>query len=100
MKIVGVVGGIAPESTIDYYRSIIGAYRARVEDGSYPQVLINSIDLTGMLALIADRPALTNLLVREVERLARAGADFAVMASNTPHLVFEEVSQRASIPMI
>lgn len=100
MKVVGIVGGIAPESTIDYYRSVVATYRARVGGESYPQVLINSIDLTGMLALIADRPALADLLVREVERLARAGADFAVMASNTPHLVFEEVSRRSPIPMI
>ncbi len=36
----------------------------------------------------------------EIERLARAGADFALIAANTPHLVFDEVQRRSSIPML
>ncbi len=46
------------------------------------------------LAQVAD------YLVTEIERLARAGADFALIAANTPHLVFEEVQRRSSIPML
>ena len=57
MKTLGIVGGIGPESTIDYYRLLIAAYRKRVPDGSYPQILINSIDLKRMLDLIAANDA-------------------------------------------
>jgi aspartate/glutamate racemase len=35
MKTVGVIGGIGPESTIEYYRQPIAAYRALKPDGSY-----------------------------------------------------------------
>lgn len=52
MRTLGIVGGIAPESTIDYYRSIVQLYRERRPDGSYPPIMINSIDLTRMLGLI------------------------------------------------
>jgi hypothetical protein len=37
MKTVGIVGGIAPESTIEYYRLIIASYRGKKQDGSYPE---------------------------------------------------------------
>src|SRR6266542_436684 len=88
METVGIVGGIAPESTVDYYRSIIAAYRERRLDGSYPSIIINSIDMQHMLALAAtDLPGLAEYLAAEVRRLARAGADFALLASNTPHIV-------------
>lgn len=30
MKTVGIVGGIGPGSTVEYYRSVIGAYRERL----------------------------------------------------------------------
>ena len=45
MKTLGLIGGVGPESTIEYYHTIIALYRARITDGSYPQFIINSIDL-------------------------------------------------------
>jgi aspartate racemase len=101
MKRVGIVGGIAPESTIEYYRLILASYRSRSSSAANPSIIINSIDLTKTLALAAnDLDALTDYMVVEVERLARAGADFAVIASNTPHIVFDEIQRRVPIPMI
>ena len=102
MKTAGIVGGIAPESTIQYYRLMIAAYRDRKRDGSYPSILINSIDMKTMLDLIgADNlSGVTNYLVGEVGKLARAGATFALLASNTPHIVFDAIRQEASIPML
>jgi aspartate racemase len=86
MKTVGIVGGIGPESTIDYYRQIIAAYRKRKADGRYPSIIINSIDAQRMLGMIAanELAGLTESLVGEVQRLAKAGADFGVLAANTP----------------
>ena len=46
MKKLGIIGGLGPESTVDYYQKIIALYRERRRDGSYPQFIINSIDLT------------------------------------------------------
>ncbi|MBK5259443.1 MAG: amino acid racemase [Thermoanaerobaculia bacterium] len=100
--IVGIVGGIAPESTVEYYRSIIRRYRERTGSTSYPRIVINSIDLEEMLRLVAagDRNALTDYLLHQVRMLERAGADFGFFASNTPHIVFEEVERQSAIPLI
>jgi aspartate racemase len=102
MKTLGIIGGIAPESTIDYYRQVIAAYRARVTDGSYPNLIINSIDLKGMIDLIAAKEleAVTVMLTNELARLARAGAEVGLFASNTPHLVFDELQRRSPLPLI
>jgi len=102
MKTVGIIGGIAPESTIQYYRLIISAYRERKGDGSYPSILINSIDMKMMLDLIGGNNLIgvTEYLVDEVEKLARAGAAFGLLASNTPHIVFDDIQARASLPLI
>jgi len=102
MKTVGIVGGIAPESTIEYYRQIIDAYRQQSSAGNYPSILINSINLTKMIELITgnELAAVTEYLLAALDKLARAGADFAVLASNTPHIVFAEVRARSALPLI
>ncbi len=101
MKTAGIVGGIAPESTVDYYRSIVAAWRERRPDGSYPAIVIDSIDMQRMLRLAAtDLPGLAEYLAAEVGRLARAGADFGLLASNTPHVVFDELARRSPIPLV
>lgn len=102
MKTLGIIGGLGPESTIDYYQTIIALYRERTGDGSYPQFLINSVDLNkGRNFVIADdREGLTGMIVEEIEKLVRAGAHFGLIAANTPHLVFDEIAARSSIPLI
>lgn len=102
MQTLGIIGGIAPESTIEYYRLIIASYRKQIADGSYPPLLINSIDLTKLLGLVtAGRlPEITEYLLAELQKLARAGADFGLLASNTPHIVFDDLARQSPIPLI
>ena len=117
MKTVGIIGGIGPESTIEYYRLIIAASRERqsgpgvrpvdthaqdADATSYPSIIINSVDLTKLLRWIGanEMGAFTDHLAGEIERLARAGADFAALSSNTPHIVFDELRRRSPIPLI
>jgi aspartate racemase len=102
VKTLGIVGGIAPESTIDYYRQIVATYRERRGDGSYPAILIDSIDLKRMLELVSvqDLTGLTDYLLVAVRNLARAGAEVGLLASNTPHLVFDDLARQSPIPLI
>jgi aspartate racemase len=102
MRTLGIIGGIGPESTIDYYRQTIALYRQRTQDGSYPTIIINSIDMKKMLDLIVaeELVGLTEYLLGEVQKLARAGADFGLMASNSPHIVFNELSRQSPIPLL
>jgi aspartate racemase len=101
-RAVGIVGGIGPESTIAYYRAIVAKFRDRDAGRGFPRIIINSIDAAAMLSLL---PAgryddLTTLLVREVDGLGDAGADFALIAANTPHIVFADVRERSRVPLI
>lgn len=102
MKTLGIIGGIGPESTIEYYRAVIAAYRDRRKDGEYPFVIINSINLKPMLDLMARNELATvaDLLIAEIGRLVRARADFGLLASNTPHIVFDQVQQRSPIRLL
>ena len=102
MKTLGIVGGLGPESTIEYYRLLISGYRERSSNRSYPPLLINSIDVSKLLALAADpdREPLIEYLVLSLLPLARAGAELALIAANTPHIVFSEVAKKSPLPLI
>ena len=100
MTKVGIVGGLGPESTIDYYRRILEAW-AREDSSTSPAIVIDSLDVQKALRLVAsDRPALIEYLAASVQRLGGAGADFAAMTANTPHIVFDEIAARSAIPLI
>ena len=101
-KLIGIIGGIGPESTIDYYRLFVSIYRERRPDGGYPPVFINSIDLARALKLVSsgDLRGLAAYLLEEIHRLARAGATHGLLSSNTPHIVFDEVQDASPIPLI
>jgi aspartate racemase len=102
MKILGMIGGTGPESTVEYYRRLIAIYHACVSENGAPPIIINSVDnknlvkwfTAGELARVID------FLAAEIERLARAGADFALIAAVTPHLGFDKLQERASIPLL
>jgi aspartate racemase len=97
-----MVGGVGPESTVEYYHTIITLYRERVGDGSYPQFIINSVDLKKPVDLITanDLAGVTRYLAEEIQKLVRAGADFGLIAANTPHVVFAEVQAAVPIPLV
>ena len=102
MKTLGIIGGLGPESTIDYYQRLIALYRERTGDGSYPEFIINSVNLKKGLDFMAasDLAGMAAYLLEEIRKLARAGADFGLIAANTPHIVFEDVAPKSPIPLI
>ena len=97
MKTLGIVGGLGPESTIDYYGKIIALYRERTGDGSYPQFIINSVNMKkGLDFMEANNLAdMAEFLLEEIGKLARAGATFGLISANTPHIVFDEVASKS-----
>ena len=93
MKKIGLVGGIGPESTLDYYRLIIRAFQER-KSADYPEILVYSANLTELLKLMEEKrwDALTEWLLHKIEALRKAGAEFAAIGSNSPHVVFDAVN--------
>jgi aspartate racemase len=87
MRCIGIVGGISPESTAHYYRHIIDCHRRLRRDQNYPRIVLVSMDFGQCLAWQqANRWDLfADALRDEFAVLKTAGADFCLVASNTPH---------------
>ena len=100
MTSVGLVGGLGPESTIDYYRRIIDGWR-RHDPSTTPAIVIDSLDPNRALYLAqTDVDAMFDYILASVRRLVAAGVDFIAITANTPHLVYDELAAVSSRPMI
>jgi aspartate racemase len=101
MKTLGLIGGTGPESTIEYYRLLTAQYREKA-DGASPLLIINSVNLKQMIEWMGanELGKVADSLVNAFAQLQRAGADFGALTANTPHIVFDELKRRCSLPLI
>ncbi len=101
MKKIGIIGGLGPEATIDYYRIIIDSYRKR-QNGNHPEIIIYSVNMHEFCFKTKheEYDKVIGWLVNAVKSLHKAGADFVLISANTPHIVFDEVKALSPIPML
>lgn len=102
MKKLGLVGGLGPESTIPYYHGIVYGVQRKVGRKFFPNITIESIDVFKLLSLCDQKKykELTEYLLKAINNLYASGADFAAIAANTPHIVFDELQKVSPIPLV
>lgn len=102
MKKIGILGGMAPESTAEYYRILISLTKERGWGKRYPVIIVYSLNFEKFYKLLSNgkNAEVVSLLSDGINSLEKAGADFALMASNTPHMFFDEVEKNSSIPLL
>lgn len=111
MKKIGIVGGVGWQSTVHYYSELCRRSEQwhRITPGatpSTPEISIESLDLAKAVSYLGSDEddkswaQFDNYHHAALKRLAASGADFAVMASNTPHHRFEAIVRGIPIPVI
>jgi aspartate racemase len=102
MKTIGILGGMSPESTTLYYEHITRTYTAQFGDYGYPEILIYSVNFQKFVDWQHngqwDQAA--RAMAEALERLRLAGADFGLIATNTMHIVFDEVQRAVGMPLL
>jgi len=102
MKKIGILGGMSAESTIEYYRLLIDIAKDELEKDVYPELIIYNLNFKDFCKPMSQgRDAeVVSLLTDKVKSLSKAGADFAIIASNTPHIHFDVVENNSPIPLL
>ena len=102
MKRIGILGGISHESTAVYYQRLHAEYFARRQDYYYPEVIVYSLNFQKFTDY-EDRGEMepyVEYILQGLVALQRAGADFALMAANSPHAVFPQVAAQTTLPLL
>ena len=104
MKTVGIIGGLGPETTSEFYLDIVfGTYKKSKEQR--PAVIISSVPLLYQIeADLIERneggDRYIPYLTEEAKRLEKSGADFLVMPCNSLHVFINEIRESVSIPVL
>ncbi len=101
-KRIGILGGMSPESTAEFYSLLIKKHFAQFKDYSYPEIVIYSVNFAEVIGLQeADNiVSYANELTRGIKALESAGSELIVIASNTPHMIFDDLQRRTHVPML
>jgi aspartate racemase len=101
-KKIGIIGGLSPESTVEYYQYITRTYTERFHDYGYPEILIYSVSFQPYVDWPADDrwDLVAEGLSKAARKLENVGADFILIATNTMHLVFDQVQANVNVPML
>ncbi|MCH4165359.1 MAG: amino acid racemase [Lentilactobacillus diolivorans] len=103
MKKLGIIGGIGPEATVNYYLDIIKGYQKRIgTDKQLPEILINSINMYDMFDMLdqGEYQLVADYLSQAANQLKQSGADFGLMCGNTPHIVFSTIQNQSKLPLL
>jgi aspartate racemase len=100
-KIIGVLGGMGPDATIELFTQIVRRTRAK-KDQEHLRVLIDNNpkvpDRTA--AVLSGGASCLPELTRSARALKRAGADFIVIPCVTAHYFHDALQKRTSLPVL
>jgi len=104
MKVIGVIGGLGPETTAKYYNSLMRECR-NIDNERYPSVIIHNIPLpftveNDFAVLGKNESAMLPYLINSAKLLERAGAEFGVIPCNTAHIFIDQVRCSVNIPFL
>lgn len=102
MKRIGLIGGLSPESTAHYYQILCREYNQLHGRLNFPEMTIDSLNLQTLIQCFErnDWDAVAEILLTALDRLQRAGADFAAILANTPHNAYELIREKSPIPIV
>jgi aspartate racemase len=102
MKIIGLLGGMSWESSIEYYRIINQEVRAALGGVRSAKSVMVSVDFGEIeeLQMRGDWDEAARILVLRAREIEQAGADFLLICTNTMHLMADEIQEAIDIPLL
>ncbi len=104
MKTVGIIGGLGPETTSEFYLDLVFSC-AQKNKTTRPAIVIASVPLPYQIEedLILKSEGMERYipyLIAEAQRLEKAGVDFIVMPCNSLHVFIEQIQESVSVPVL
>lgn len=100
-KIIGILGGMGPYTTVDIFHSIIELTPAK-KDWEHLRIIIDNnpkIPSRSRAVLFGEESPVP-MMIETVKNLERAGADFIIIPCNTSHYFYSEVQKSVNIPIL
>ena len=102
MKVIGLIGGMSWNSTMEYYRLINELVATRLGGLHSASIVLYSLDFAEIECMQREArwDDAVDILVRAGTALKQAGADFLVICTNTMHKVADVVAEKSQLPIL
>ena len=98
---MGVIGGLGPEATLDFYAKLLNKTNAKSDQEHFHVIINSNPKVPNRHASIAGTgPSAAPALVNSSKALKQAGADFLVMVCNTGHAYQKDIEEAVNLPFI
>ncbi|MFX1380332.1 MAG: aspartate/glutamate racemase family protein [Promethearchaeota archaeon] len=99
---IGILGGISYESTIKYYELILEKYYEKFKNYNYPEIIIFSLNFQIITNLERknEKKKYIDYLMNGIKSLEKGGANFIVIAANSPHAVYNDLKNMSAVPIL
>jgi aspartate racemase len=101
-QIIGLIGGLSPESTVHYYQRICRRFNEQAEGLEFPEIILYSLNLQKLIVCFSrnDWSQVAVQLREAMEHLKEAGAGFAAILANTPHNAWHHLKGHTPLPVL
>lgn len=101
-KIIGVLGGMGPEATVDFFAKVVSLTPAHKDQEHLRIIIDNNPKIPDRTeAILTDNPKLiVPALVETAQNLERAHADFIAIPCNTAHYFYDHIAKAVHIPVL
>jgi len=102
MKTIGILGGMSPESTAIYYKTLNTLTRERLGGYASAQILLYSVNFaeTHAAQIAGDWDGIGAQLAATAARLESIGADLILLATNTMHKCAPAIEAAINVPFL
>lgn len=101
-KVAGVLGGLGPMATVYFYDIVVEMTDAKKDQDHIDMIIMNRATTPDRTEYIIgkskENPA--EVLIKDAQRLEKAGADFLVLTCNTGHYFYNEINESVKVPLI
>lgn len=100
-KVVGILGGMGPEATIDLFSRIVEETHAKCDEDHLRIIIDNNPKIPSRQdAILNGTESPVPAMVETAKNLKNAGADFIILGANTAHFFYDEVASQVDIPFL
>ncbi|MFW6173302.1 MAG: aspartate/glutamate racemase family protein [Elusimicrobiota bacterium] len=100
-KIIGILGGMGPEATIDLFRKIVKQSPAKRDQDHFRIIIDNNPKIPDRSkAILQKGESPLHEMIATAKNLERAGANFIIMPCNTAHFFYNDLQKKINIPII
>jgi aspartate racemase len=100
-KKVGIIGGMGPEATLNFFRKIIEFTDAKSDQEHVNMIIDNNTNIQDRsVFILKGEPSPKEELIGTAKKLQNYGAEIIAMPCNTAHFFYEDIKSSIDIPII